>query len=272
MLHLEQSYRFRKGKGPRPLRTRSEPWGRTDIRSTPSERSKLDLGTALLRASLDIIGAVCLAGGIGLLEHPRDPGCQPYPSIWVLPGVMQLSKRAGLITNMLDQCRYGQKAQKATTVGAFGQAVLTSSARELLSRRCNHWTHEEVLSGQNADGTFKTSAAQTYPIEYCRCLSEVMIRSFGLMDHTKTGPDPSASILSPASLIFSQANPGRLREQRKRGQRVPAPPLAGLWLPVGRWEKTYAGLWKETEHTNIQELRAVVGLLRHLGRVTSWWG
>ena len=131
--------RFRKGNGPRILRTRSEPWGRTDIRFTPSERSKLDLGTALLRASLDIIEAVCLAGSMGLLKHPRDPGCQPYPSIWALPEVGQLGVRVGLIINLLDQCRYEQKAKKATTVGAFGQAALTSSARDLLSRHCNHW-------------------------------------------------------------------------------------------------------------------------------------
>ena len=56
-----------------------------------------------------------------------------------------------------------------------------------------------------------------------------------------------------------------------RSSRVRAPPLAGVWLPVSRWRTTYAGRWRETEHTNIQELRAIIGLLRHLARSTSWW-
>ena len=49
--------KFRPG-GPRPLRTRSEPWGKPDIAMSSSELSKLKLGSLLLRASLTIIQAV----------------------------------------------------------------------------------------------------------------------------------------------------------------------------------------------------------------------
>ena len=32
------------------------------------------------------------------------------------------------------------------------------------------------------------------------------------------------------------------------------------------------GEWKETGHTNINETRVIVGLLRHLARSARWWG
>jgi hypothetical protein len=128
-----------------------------------------------------------------------------------------------------------------------------------------------VLTGLQADGTFKTSAAQTYPTDFCRALADSILQAFVTMEETGSGPDPGGRNASPASLAFPAPRPGRSREQRKKGSRVRAPPLSGVWLPVSRWHCTYFGKWRETEHTNIQELRALVGLLRHLARSTSWW-
>ena len=88
-------------------------------------------------------------GGFSLLEHPRDPWCFPCPSIWDLPEVHALGKSVGVVFNQPDQCMYGQRAQKATTVASFGRASLMSEARSLLGKRCVHRKHEEVLTGQN---------------------------------------------------------------------------------------------------------------------------
>ena len=51
-----------------------------------------------------------------------------------------------------------------------------------------------------------------------------------------------------------------------------APPLSHTWLPLTRWRPLYFGKWRETEHTNINETRAIVGLLRHLARSSRCWG
>eukprot|EP00972_Heterocapsa_arctica_P074943 11060948-Heterocapsa_arctica.AAC.1 len=67
----------------------------------------------------------------------------------------RLATLVGAQFNLLDQCRYGQKAQKATTVAAFGANYLTTEAKVLLGLRCTHRRHEATLSGQNAGGAFK---------------------------------------------------------------------------------------------------------------------
>ena len=41
---------------------------------------------------------------------------------------------------------------------------------------------------------------------------------------------------------------------------------------MGRWRTVYHGKWQATEHTNVQELRALVGLARHLARPRRRWG
>ena len=76
--------------GPRPLRTRSQPWGRTDINMSTAETRQLNIATKLLINTLRIMTGIAKAGGTYILEHPRDPGGPPYPSIWDLPEVAAL--------------------------------------------------------------------------------------------------------------------------------------------------------------------------------------
>eukprot|EP00972_Heterocapsa_arctica_P046291 6828712-Heterocapsa_arctica.AAC.1 len=64
----------------------------------------------------------------------------------------RLAKLVGANFNLLDQCRYGQKAQKATTVAAFGANHPTAEAKRLLGFRCTHRRQAASLIGQNPDG------------------------------------------------------------------------------------------------------------------------
>eukprot|EP00974_Lingulodinium_polyedra_P055989 5384280-Lingulodinium_polyedra.AAC.1 len=51
------------GGGPRPLRTRDEPWGRSDLSLSAREAEKLLLGSQLLRSTMAAADALVLAGG-----------------------------------------------------------------------------------------------------------------------------------------------------------------------------------------------------------------
>ena len=258
-----------KNPSPRPLRTRSEPWGRTDITMTASEQKKIFLGTRLLLAALELIEALCGSGGLALLEHPRDPGGPPFPSIWNLPEMKRLLDLTGGKMMFIEQCMYGLAAKKETTIGIFGGAANEEDVQRHLRRRCTHSSHALRLEGFNKDGSFKTSLAQVYPSGLCRALAKAILAGVVHMAGAGLG---ATEVARPEALAFAAPAPGRTRDERRRGDRVPAPPLATAWSRVGRWKLVYAGRWREPEHINVQELRTVCGLLRHLSRSTSAYG
>ena len=61
---------------------------------------------------------------------------------------------------------------------------------------------------------------------------------------------------------FSRPNPSH---------RIRTAPIDGALEAVERWRLTYAGLWRKTVHTNINELRVIVGSARHLSRARTSW-
>ena len=48
------------------------------------------------------------------MEHPADPGSEPYASIWVTAEVMEMEKRLGALRRHIDQCQLGCEARKPT--------------------------------------------------------------------------------------------------------------------------------------------------------------
>ena len=257
--------RFR-GGGPRPLRTRAEPWGRTDIAFTDGEKKKLVLGTKFLIACIKLFGVLAEEGGIFILEHPRDPGGPPFPSIWDLELTKELRSKSGASLTDLDQCMFGQEAQKGTFIMSNAD-----TAPRHLDRRCCHSNHAVVLTGQNTDGSFRTAAAQTYPSGLCRAIAATILDSLQVMQDNKTGPDAQVQHPNIETLKFPPAVPGRARAERRYGERLPVPPLSGQWLPANRWSLVYKGLWRNQEHITVQEMRTAVGVLRHLPRSRPTW-
>ena len=55
-------------------------------------------------------------GGVSGLEHPKDPGCEPYPSIWVLSLVVEMLKYINAVVVNFPQCMLGASALKLTTI------------------------------------------------------------------------------------------------------------------------------------------------------------
>lgn len=88
--------------GPRPPRFRWALWGRHDFR--PAERARVQEANLLWLNFFMLAEAVASRGGGYLMEHPADPGVEPYPSIWVLPEVLGLEQRVGGRRVHLHQC------------------------------------------------------------------------------------------------------------------------------------------------------------------------
>eukprot|EP00438_Fugacium_kawagutii_P036017 Skav207006 [mRNA] locus=scaffold1554:6879:10419:- [translate_table: standard] len=81
------------GGGPRPLRFRWALWGRPDLR--PFEKERVIEANTLWLNFLAVAEAVACRGGGYLMEHPADPGCDPYPSIWITEEVLGMESRVG---------------------------------------------------------------------------------------------------------------------------------------------------------------------------------
>lgn len=86
--------------GPRPLRFRWKLWGRDDLR--PWEKKAISCGPFFAMAE-----AMRTRGGGYLMEHPADPGRDPYPSICMLPEVQLMEQRTGGRRVHLHQCAFG---------------------------------------------------------------------------------------------------------------------------------------------------------------------
>ena len=261
--------------GPRPLRLRSSPWGRTDVKLTKRERAQLDLGSALLQTTIYLMKLVVEVGGLALLEHPRDPGSDPYPSIWNLPLIREFLAESGGRLLQPDQCMLGSEAQKKTTIGVFGkQWAQNPQVGTALQAKCTHKSHSVILTGITPDGlAFKSSGAQSYPSTFCKALATTMIQVLVMMSVMEAGPDPSAKLNEEhRALCFERTGRGQARGEQRRGDRVRVPPMSSQWTPIARWKVRYAGKWRQREHTNVQETRCVVGLLRHLSRSSRAWG
>ena len=57
-----------------------------------------------------------LQGGASFLEHPEDPGSEPFASVWVTPELLGTAERCGWSFRHLDQCAFECEARKPTTV------------------------------------------------------------------------------------------------------------------------------------------------------------
>ena len=138
---------------------------------TSYETQLLHLGTKLLQATLVLFTQLAKMGGKFILEHPRDRGHSPFPSIWNLPEVKQLQEDSGAQEIHLDQCMFQQTAKKPTTL-----LTNTEGGRKLLERKCCHRCHQEVFLGSNPDRTFRMARAQTYPEPLCPAMADALFQ------------------------------------------------------------------------------------------------
>ena len=88
--------------GPRPVRYRgAKLWGIDGL--TPSEEWRVKEANVLMIHFLALCESVSRLGGIHLLEHPADPGVDPYPSIFACEVLIELEARVGARRIRIDQ-------------------------------------------------------------------------------------------------------------------------------------------------------------------------
>lgn len=267
--------RYRELPGPPPLRSRALPWGLPGL--TARLTSQLRSGTELFWATMLILGAVLESLGLYSLEHPEDPGEEPYPSIWDLDCVEELRLKGLAVLETLnalldqrdtwpctrasgDLCEMGADTPKPTTLQGNLEALA-----EFDGRRCSHGLRHPSLGGRTRGGAFRTAAAARYPSDFSRWLALVHLR--GIFKYKLKEAEVELSEDDEVSLrqeIFKTAR----QDEARRLQ-----PLAAgtCWDPKGRWRELLRCRWTREEHQNVLELRvAVLGLRRLLLEPRRW--
>ena len=106
--------RFRPG-GPPPLRTRGRfAWGLPDLCGAHQDR--VAEANVLAVGAVACVETISTATGVGLLEHPEDPGVPPFPSRFATEVLQGASRRIGGKFASLDQGALGAPVPKGTTL------------------------------------------------------------------------------------------------------------------------------------------------------------
>lgn len=170
--------------GPRPLRFRWALWGRADLRSY--ERERVEEANDLWVNFWAMCEAVSLRGGCYLMEHPADPGQDPYPSMWLIQEVVEMERRAGGHRAHFHQCPFGGIAPKLTT---FSGNLVNLSRIDGVRCPGESDTHVHGKSiGRAPDGSFYTRRLQTYPPGLCEVMADMIFDSLCYMYQQNVGP------------------------------------------------------------------------------------
>ncbi len=170
--------------GPRPLRFRWALWGRVGLRSF--ERERVEEANDLWVNFWSMCEAVSMRGGGYLMEHPADPGQEPYPSTWLIPELVEMEKRVNRRRVHFHQCPFGGISPKLTTFS--GNLV---NLERIDNVRCPGESASHVHGksiGRAPDGSFYTRRLQTYPVGLCRLMAEMIFDTLVNMHQRKSGP------------------------------------------------------------------------------------
>lgn len=114
-LHVARGLEQGTPQGPPPLRSRALPFGLADL----SERSRASCraGTELFLRHFGLADGVAAAGGDATTEHPADPGCIPYPSIFNTGIFREHLRSHARVLITTDQCMRGADQRKRIMLG-----------------------------------------------------------------------------------------------------------------------------------------------------------
>ncbi|CAE7791178.1 unnamed protein product [Symbiodinium sp. CCMP2592] len=174
----------RNSAGIRPVRFRDCFWGRPDL--LPHERARVEEANVLFKHSMALCDRISLYGGSSLWEHPKDPGYQPYLSIFATTEFRELLVRTGSSSVSFDQCTLGGPTKKPTTL-AGNVRDLNSFAHCACPGESQHHRHERSM-GFDSEGRFLTRRLQTYPPGMCRLVAQCLIATCKVWRGSGEGP------------------------------------------------------------------------------------
>ncbi len=170
--------------GPRPLRFRWALWGRADL--YPAERLRVEEANMLWLNFMSVAEAVASRGGAYLWEHPADPGCSPYPSVWITDEMTGFEARVGGRRVHLHQCPFGGIAPKLTTLsGNLDDMEAVDGVR--CPGLSEHHQHG-ISIGRKPGGGYYTRQLQTYPPRLCEALAKMIFATLLRFSVTLRGP------------------------------------------------------------------------------------
>ena len=119
-------------------------------------------GSILMRFLISIMVALAKTGGISFLEHPAFPvwaATKRPSSVWSRRAIRLLKRLHCIQVTTLDQCLFGCKAKKPTTLMTLR---LPSLRKCIMARgncgRCNHpFGMHQALHGRDESGAFHTA-------------------------------------------------------------------------------------------------------------------
>ena len=252
--------------GPPPLRLRDQPAGLAHI--TSRQRYQVEVADTLLFRFLQLCEAVQSAGhgrtGYGQfgLEHPRDRGVFPFPSIFAWAPVLDFGARTGAVSLHLDQGAYQASSKKPTTILGCMHG-LDPTAPQWTNRFVPPHVRLPPLVGK-VKGKFRTSAAQCYTSSFSRALAQSFVS--GLLSDTEPlhvhVNAPPTSLLARAPFFTPEVRTGESKD-RAAGLRQPDL-LLGEHLASWPWKTVLQEVVppEKAEHINLLELRACLLYLR----------
>ena len=169
------------GKGPRVVRTPTEPWGLCSL--SLKELKQVSIGTLLLSFAFQGIAALSIHSGTGFVEHPRDPEQDHMVTIWRLPILQLLLRLPNMRLIHLAQGLFGAPSAKPTTLLVLG---MRSLEKELNIQRVAANLPTGTSVGKSESGQFLMAPLKEYPPSMCRAIAQALF-----LDVTSTECDDS---------------------------------------------------------------------------------
>ena len=156
--------------GPKPCRSRQHLFGLPNL--SAAMKARCDRGTCYFRNTV-LLALKMPHHRPRTLEHPADPGCEPYPSAWIASEIRDFLDGCSGETVTFDMCRFGWDTPKPTTLGGNLDDMGT------LALRCSHGFHRSLKGLEPDSRSFKTAAAQRYTSAFCAALGGRFVATIG---------------------------------------------------------------------------------------------
>ena len=158
----------------RPLRPRANVFSCLPNR-TKKEQAQVTIGSHLFLWSLRMAVVLTKQGKWAGLEGPGDPGCEPFPSWWYHDTVTATKAASRVALNELDQCRYGAKVRKHTTIWTGCGDGQTNGTLQL---RCNCTKPHEfdgLFEEVNGEKIWASTKLARYPEQLAKTIAKAAV-------------------------------------------------------------------------------------------------